>query len=139
MKCKWCGDEFSGGPSRIRAHHSKPLLLPGEKDKGYKLCSSKANAALEFKAKCTAAQEQSQAKKIKKTERDAAVAKQTVAVAFHKESQKLAKKGVVVPKLADMNQQALLAVTRKDLDDDWCNWSAIGKFFLMFMIADVIG
>merc|ERR1719473_1042453 len=95
MKCKWCGDEFSGGPSRIRAHHSKPLLLPGEKDKGYKLCSSKANAALEFKAKCTAAQEQSQAKKIKKTERDAAVAKQTVAVAFHKESQKLAKKGVV--------------------------------------------
>ena len=78
-------------------------------------------------------------KKIKKTERDAAVAKQTVAVAFHKESQKLAKKGVVVPKLADMNQQALLAVTRKDLDDDWCNWSAIGKFFLMFMIADVIG
>ena len=42
-KCKWCGDEFLGGPTRIRAHHVKPTVELGQADKKYKICTSKAN------------------------------------------------------------------------------------------------
>ena len=118
-KCKWCGDEFLGGPTRIRAHHVKPIVESGQTDRKYKICTSKANAALAFKAKCKEAIDERQLAKVKKTEQVEAEKKHTIVAAFVKESKTLAKKDIVA-KFDDMNQQQLLTVTKKDLDDAWC-------------------
>ena len=84
-KCKWCGDEFLGGPTRIRAHHVKPIVESGQADKKYKICTSKANAALAFKAKYKEAIDERQLAKVKKTEQAEAEKKHTIVAAFVKE------------------------------------------------------
>ena len=65
-KCKFCGDPFIGGPARIREHHTRD---PASTHR-YHLCTSKANAAIEFHAKCKAALDEKQAKQAKKEQHE---------------------------------------------------------------------
>ena len=103
-KCIWCGDSFSGGPARIREHHVRdPSTVHN-----YHLCTSKANAAIEFQSKCKAALDEKAAKQAKKESQEKAKQQQQIAVAFVKETKMLAAAGVKRPKLTDLNQAKLI-------------------------------
>lgn len=122
-KCKWCGATFIGGPARIREHHVND---PGNTHR-FKLCSSKANAAEAFRARCQAAINDLQDARAKKARADEAAKQSKIAKAFLKEKQALSAKGMEAPLLSSMNNAKLLAVTKKDLDDRWCEaFSACG-------------
>ena len=77
-KCIWCGDSFSGGPARIREHHVRGPSTAHN----YHLCTSKANAAIEFQSKCKAALDEKAAKQAKKESQEKTKQQQQIAVAY---------------------------------------------------------
>ena len=61
----------------------------------YHLCTSKANAAIEFQSKCKAALDEKAAKQAKKEPQEKTKKQQQIAVAFVKETKALAAAGEV--------------------------------------------
>ena len=103
-KCKFCGDPFIGGPARIREHHIRD---PASTHR-YHLCTSKANAAIEFHAKCKAALDEKQAKQAKKEQHETTHKQQQIAEAFVKEKKAL--HGDETPELQEIALRALSQV-----------------------------
>ena len=103
-KCKFCGDPFIGGPARIREHHTRD---PASTHR-YHLCTSKANAAIEFHAKCKAALDEKQAKQAKKEQHEPTHKQQQIAEAFVKEKKAL--HGDETPELQEIALRALSQV-----------------------------
>lgn len=114
MKCKWCGDDFWGGPARIRTHFVKD---PARKTH-FALCQSKADAALAFKERVVAAMEEIQDKRHMKTVHDELRNQQRIASAFLKSKDVVAAKGVQL-RIADLNSESCLMMTKADLDMAW--------------------
>jgi hydroxylamine reductase (hybrid-cluster protein) len=129
MKCKWCGDDFSGGPARIRTH----FVRDEDRKSHAALCKSKSEGKVAFTEKVQKAMAETQEKKRLKEMNKELRKQQAIVTSFLKSKSLVEQKGVQL-RLQDMNSDACQMATKYDLDMAWRGRWLLAGFHFRFRV-----